>query len=145
MTALCPCVIYCIASTVIHHGTRSNICSCVLCDIMYSEKRLVCISNPILSSMPIAVGPVFFKSTHQGSVRALGNISDLTMSHDRPHDISHKSSQLYGCVNHFCENCEMEMKHHEYAPMSVWLDTNCGFTPPFPRCPLCLRRTKGVQ
>lgn len=83
--------------------------------------------------MPIAVGPVVFKSTHQGAVRALCNILNITISHDHPHGIINTLIQLHSYINNSYEHFEMEIKHYEYSPMSVWLGANYGFTlPPFP-------------
>lgn len=74
-----------------------------LCTSIYSERHhLVCISNSVLSSMPIAVGPVIFKSIQRGSVRALCNILNITMSPDHPHDFINKRIQLYSHINNFC-------------------------------------------
>lgn len=58
--------------------------------------------------MPIAVGPLAFKSIHRGFVSALCNILNITMSHDQPHDIinrltvkwkSNIMNILYSCVH----------------------------------------------
>lgn len=70
--------------------------------------------------MPIAVGPLVFKSTHQGSVSALCNILNLTMSHDHPHNIINILI-LYSHVNNSYENCELEIKCYEYIPLFIWL------------------------
>lgn len=62
--------------------------------------------------MPIAVGPVVFKSTRRGSVRALGNILNITMSPDHPHDIIYKVPQLRSYIISV-KKCEMEIQHYE--------------------------------